>query len=104
VGGDVDVISTVGVVERGAEAGCWAGGVAGMVAKSVVAPVDRVKILFQVSSEGFSIGRMRHIMSRIVEEEGIRGLWKGNSATMLRCEGPRVSYTKAVKGVREPVL
>jgi hypothetical protein len=55
-----------------------------MIAKSVVAPVDRIKILFQVSSEPFSLGKVRKIIGRIRREEGIAGLWKGNSATMLR--------------------
>lgn len=36
-----------------------AGGLAGMVAKSVVAPVDRVKILFQVTNEKFSFKKVR---------------------------------------------
>lgn len=55
-----------------------------MVAKSVVAPVDRIKILFQVSSEDFSLRKVFHLMRRIHNEEGLAGLWKGNSATMLR--------------------
>ncbi len=55
-----------------------------MVAKSVVAPVDRIKILFQVSSEPFSLRQVGAIMRRIHREEGLAGLWKGNSATMLR--------------------
>lgn len=36
-----------------------AGGLAGMLAKSVVAPVDRVKILFQVTNEKFSFKKVR---------------------------------------------
>jgi hypothetical protein len=55
-----------------------------MVAKSVVAPVDRIKILFQVSSEEFCLRKVLQIMARIYHEEGLSGLWKGNSATMLR--------------------
>lgn len=55
-----------------------------MVAKSVVAPVDRIKILFQVSSEEFCLRKVLFIMRRIYHEEGFGGLWKGNSATMLR--------------------
>ncbi len=35
-----------------------AGGLAGMVAKSVVAPVDRIKILFQVTNEKFSFQKV----------------------------------------------
>lgn len=60
------------------------GGLAGMLAKSVVAPVDRIKILFQVSSEPFSLRKVFNLMQRIHREEGLGGLWKGNSATMLR--------------------
>lgn len=60
------------------------GGLAGMIAKSVVAPVDRIKILFQVSTERFSVSGVVKTMGRIHREEGIAGLWKGNSATMLR--------------------
>lgn len=36
-----------------------AGGLSGMLAKSVVAPVDRVKILFQVTNEKFSFKKVR---------------------------------------------
>lgn len=35
-----------------------AGGLAGMLAKSVVAPVDRIKILFQVTNERFSFKKV----------------------------------------------
>lgn len=35
-----------------------AGGLAGMLAKSVVAPADRVKILFQVTNEKFSFQKV----------------------------------------------
>lgn len=61
-----------------------AGGLAGMVAKSVVTPVDRIKILFQVSSEEFCLRKVLQILARIYHDEGFSGLWKGNSATMLR--------------------
>jgi len=55
-----------------------------MVAKTVVAPVDRIKIMFQVSSEKFQWRKIPEKMGKIIQEEGVRGLWKGNSATMLR--------------------
>ncbi|CAM9180155.1 unnamed protein product [Chrysoparadoxa australica] len=61
-----------------------AGGLAGMVAKSVVAPLDRIKILFQVTTEPFSLRRARQLGLDILKLEGTRGLWRGNSATMLR--------------------
>ncbi|KAJ3340614.1 hypothetical protein HDU93_006729 [Gonapodya sp. JEL0774] len=66
-----------------------AGGVAGCVAKTVIAPLDRVKILFQTSNPKFQ----RHIgsftgffdaMREIYTEYGARGLFQGHSATLLR--------------------
>lgn len=62
----------------------FAGGVAGMVAKSVVAPFDRIKILFQISSAKFQIHKVPAVAGRIVREEGLGALWKGNFATMIR--------------------
>ncbi|CAM9326526.1 unnamed protein product [Discosporangium mesarthrocarpum] len=61
-----------------------AGGLAGMLAKSVVAPVDRVKILFQVTNEHFTFRKAKKLMGDILALEGPAGLWKGNSATMIR--------------------
>ncbi|KAI0771329.1 mitochondrial carrier [Trametes elegans] len=66
-----------------------AGGVAGCVAKTVVAPLDRVKILFQASNPDFQkyagnwSGLFRAI-SQIYGENGVRGLLQGHSATLLR--------------------
>ncbi|EIW57131.1 mitochondrial carrier [Trametes versicolor FP-101664 SS1] len=67
----------------------FAGGVAGCVAKTVVAPLDRVKILFQASNPDFRkyagtwSGTFRAI-SQIYGENGFRGLLQGHSATLLR--------------------
>jgi Mitochondrial carrier protein len=61
-----------------------AGGIAGMVAKSVVAPLDRVKILYQVSSAQFHLTAIPGVMRNIVRTEGVTALWKGNTATMIR--------------------
>jgi len=61
-----------------------AGGIAGMVAKSFVAPFDRIKILYQISSTRFRISDVPIAAMNIVKEEGISALWKGNSATMIR--------------------
>ncbi|KZT00920.1 mitochondrial carrier [Laetiporus sulphureus 93-53] len=66
-----------------------AGGVAGCVAKTVVAPLDRVKILFQTSNSEFRqyagtwTGAFR-AAALIYHESGIRGLLQGHSATLLR--------------------
>ncbi|KAF8627793.1 hypothetical protein AX15_004219 [Amanita polypyramis BW_CC] len=66
-----------------------AGGVAGCVAKTVVAPLDRVKILFQASNPDFQkyagtwSGALR-AGTKIYQESGVRGLFQGHSATLLR--------------------
>ncbi|KAJ5098079.1 mitochondrial carrier protein [Penicillium argentinense] len=66
-----------------------AGGVAGCAAKTVVAPLDRVKILFQASNPKFakytgSWTGLLAAISDIKRYEGARGLYKGHSATLLR--------------------
>ncbi|RMZ85519.1 hypothetical protein DV737_g664, partial [Chaetothyriales sp. CBS 132003] len=66
-----------------------AGGLAGCVAKTVVAPLDRVKILFQASNPQFAkysghpLGVVRAIRD-IGQSDGLRGLFRGHSATLLR--------------------
>ncbi|KKA30346.1 hypothetical protein TD95_002258 [Thielaviopsis punctulata] len=66
-----------------------AGGFAGCAAKTIVAPLDRVKILFQSNSPQFAkytgswsgaAGAIKHIY----QVEGPRGLFRGHSATLLR--------------------
>jgi hypothetical protein len=61
-----------------------AGGLAGMIAKSVVAPFDRIKILYQVSSANFYITHLPSIAKKIIQTEGLKALWKGNTATLIR--------------------
>ncbi len=61
-----------------------AGGFAGMIAKSFVAPFDRIKILYQVSSAKFQITKLPSTAKRIIQEEGVSALWKGNTATLIR--------------------
>ncbi|KAG9302494.1 hypothetical protein G9A89_007198 [Geosiphon pyriformis] len=66
-----------------------AGGIAGSMAKSVVAPFDRVKILFQTSSPQYQryAGTWTgvFIASReIYKTTGLRGLFQGHSATLIR--------------------
>ncbi|OKL57620.1 hypothetical protein UA08_06977 [Talaromyces atroroseus] len=66
-----------------------AGGLAGCAGKTVVAPLDRVKILFQASNPQFakysgSWSGLAMAMRDIHRFEGSRGLYKGHSATLLR--------------------
>ena len=60
------------------------GGLAGMIAKSVVAPMDRIKIMYQVTSATFRLRDVPAVAYSIVKKEGWQALWKGNSVTMLR--------------------
>lgn len=66
-----------------------AGGLAGCAAKTVVAPLDRVKILFQASNPQFakytgSWTGLAHAIRDINRTEGAKGLYKGHSVTLLR--------------------
>ncbi|KAI8723372.1 hypothetical protein NCS52_00193000 [Fusarium sp. LHS14.1] len=66
-----------------------AGGFAGSAAKTVVAPLDRVKILFQASNPLFakytgSWFGVAKAMKDIYHYEGAMGLYRGHSATLLR--------------------
>lgn len=61
-----------------------AGGIAGMVAKTVVAPLERIKILYQVSAEKFMLRQVPVVALHIIQREGFTALWRGNTATMLR--------------------
>uniref|UniRef100_A0A672YY81 Solute carrier family 25 member 42 n=1 Tax=Sphaeramia orbicularis TaxID=375764 RepID=A0A672YY81_9TELE len=60
------------------------GAFAGAVAKTVIAPLDRTKIIFQVSSQRFS-AKVNLSLFHINKSEGWAArLWRGNSATMVR--------------------
>mmetsp|Transcript_24077 Transcript_24077/g.58142 ORF Transcript_24077/g.58142 Transcript_24077/m.58142 type:complete len:529 (-) Transcript_24077:397-1983(-) len=61
-----------------------AGGLAGMTAKTFVAPIDRIKILYQVTSAHFRLRDVPRVAMSIIEKEGPAALWKGNTATMIR--------------------
>lgn len=66
-----------------------AGGIAGCAAKTVVGPLDRVKILFQTRNPQFAkyTGSWSGFPTAIYDiytTAGVRGLFKGHSATLLR--------------------
>jgi hypothetical protein len=61
-----------------------AGGVAGAIAKTTIAPMDRVKILFQVSQQKFSLRLAGQMVVSIARKDGVLALWRGNSATVAR--------------------
>ncbi|UPX10716.1 coenzyme A transporter [Ascochyta rabiei] len=66
-----------------------AGGIAGCAAKTVVGPLDRVKILFQTQNPQFakysgSWTGFPTAVRDIYLQAGVQGLFKGHSATLLR--------------------
>lgn len=67
-----------------------AGAVAGMVTKTVVAPVERVKTVLQVQSmsgphKGHAVYTgIWNTFRRLLAADGVRGLWKGNGANVAR--------------------
>mmetsp|Transcript_14214 Transcript_14214/g.38797 ORF Transcript_14214/g.38797 Transcript_14214/m.38797 type:complete len:311 (-) Transcript_14214:71-1003(-) len=63
-----------------------AGGTAGMVSRTVIAPIERVKILFQISKAGTcsTTTQYWHYVPKIYKEEGLIGFWKGNGAAVIR--------------------
>lgn len=63
-----------------------AGGVAGAVSRTVVSPLERLKILFQVQSVGreeykMSIGKA---LGKMWREEGFKGFMAGNGTNCIR--------------------
>ncbi|KAF5174920.1 Mitochondrial carrier protein [Thalictrum thalictroides] len=61
-----------------------AGGVAGGFAKTVVAPLERVKILFQTRRAEFHSVGLLGSFKKIVKTEGVIGFYRGNGASVAR--------------------
>lgn len=68
-----------------------AGGTAGAVSKTVVAPIERVKLVLQVqevNKEQIPVEKrykgMADAFKRIPAEQGIMSLWRGNLANVIR--------------------
>eukprot|EP00877_Chromochloris_zofingiensis_P005196 jgi/Chrzof1/14678/Cz09g11230.t1 len=67
-----------------------AGGTAGAIARTATAPLDRIKLLFQVqavASSGTSANAYTGVWqaaSKILREEGFLAFWKGNGVNIIR--------------------
>ncbi len=67
------------------------GGVSAGVSKTVAAPIERVKLLIQNQDEMLKTGRLKepykgvgNCFQRVIAEEGVAALWRGNWANVLR--------------------
>ncbi|GMJ14228.1 CoA Carrier 1 [Hibiscus trionum] len=61
-----------------------AAGASTTVSKTAVAPLERVKILFQTRAEGFHSIGVYGSLKKIIKNEGARGLYKANGVCIIR--------------------
>eukprot|EP00850_Spirogloea_muscicola_P023015 SM000323S12627 [mRNA] locus=s323:772:2321:- [translate_table: standard] len=82
-----------------------AGALLGGVAHTIVAPVERAKLVLQTQhSNVHALGQARHreykgmldVIIRVAREEGVRSLWRGNGSGVLRYY-PSVALNFALK-------
>lgn len=65
------------------------GGVSGAIAKTLSAPIERVKLLLQTQHNNPKLAErpytgILNCFSRCISEEGVLSLWRGNWANVLR--------------------
>lgn len=68
-----------------------AGGLAGVISKSIIAPIERVKymyivilLLYQTRSKIFTYSRFFRDFNYIVKTHGAINLWRGNSMNIIK--------------------
>jgi len=67
----------------------FCGGMAGACSRSLVAPIDRVKILLQTQAVAAGMGVDKYggitgTLRTVVREEGVKMLWRGNGTNCIR--------------------
>jgi solute carrier family 25 (mitochondrial adenine nucleotide translocator), member 4/5/6/31 len=66
----------------------FAGGIAGITAKTLTAPIERVKLLLQTEHENTKLTTKYNgiidCFTRCVKEEGFLSLWRGNGVNVIR--------------------
>jgi len=67
----------------------FCGGMAGVLSRSTVAPIDRVKILLQTQGVAAGISANKYggvigTVRAVIQEEGLRMLWRGNGTNCIR--------------------
>jgi len=77
------------------------GGLSGCIAKTSVAPLDRIKLIQQTATSQPNALKHRSagitkLVSNVVKEEGVRNLWKGNGANVMKVF-PMNAFSLALK-------
>lgn len=62
----------------------FAGGISGILAKTAIAPAERVKMSFQTTSAVFTLRGALAKGRSICVQDGVFALWRGHSTTVLR--------------------
>jgi len=67
----------------------FCGGMAGVLSRSTVAPIDRVKILLQTQGVAAGISANKYggvvgTVRAVIQEEGLKMLWRGNGTNCIR--------------------
>jgi len=67
----------------------FVGGTAGAISKTIVAPIERVKLLLQTQDANTKLDGKKYTgivdcFTRCVKEEGVASLWRGNWANVVR--------------------
>lgn len=60
------------------------GALSGGISRTSLAPIERLKILIQVTNKHFSFKHCKNEFIRIYIEEGFLSFWKGNTVALLR--------------------
>lgn len=60
------------------------GGIAGIIAKTSIAPFERVKVIFQVNHIEFSYNNFFNELIHIYKKNGITNLFRGNILNCIR--------------------
>ena len=69
------------------EKGMWwrhltAGGIAGALSRTCTAPLDRLKVFFQVRGAEFT--SLRSCLAQMLKEGGVISLWRGNGINVIK--------------------
>ena len=83
--------------------GIFYGALAGTIAKTVIAPAERIKMSFQVSHEKFNYHSAYLRGKKFISTGGVLSLWRGHSMTILRV-APYAGFSYAFHDVAEKVF